>query len=543
MNLIKLRNYQESIVGLIRNALKDGFKRILIQLPTGGGKTVIFSFIAQNSAKKDKRVLIITDREELMNQAGGMLKKLGLDCFFIQAGTKYIDYRKNVFVAMSQTLRNRIKNKEWLDFIINDVDLIIIDEAHIQEFNYLFEKEVLKDKMVLGFTATPSRSGTSRQLGLDYDKLIRGGDPRDLIRLGYLLNCDLYQCDTPDMKNVKISATTGDYDSRASFNVFDKPTLYKGLVLNYKKYAEGKKMIVFCCNVDHAVKTTLELFNSGYRVKFIASEKSEPKIPIKGDSSTDEEFGAKMSKYEDDVEKYLFWKEHYHQHSGSRHSVMKGFANNDFEILVNVDMLTKGYDESSIEVVAVYRATTSITLWLQMLGRGSRIHENKENFIVFDFGGNKERLGDYDSNREWSLWHESKKTDGGVPPLKTCGLDSKERRINPNIEGCERLILASYKICPFCGFKYPKAGDAVEVELNLASITDDNGVSLAVKKFSDMNWDDLETYRKIKKHKVAWLWRQLWVRGGEKELNDYASSRHWGSEVKARAVNYCKSIY
>lgn len=520
----------------------------MVYLPTGGGKTVVFSYISQGISAKENRVLILTDREELLKQAGGTIQKFGIYPSLIRAGSKHIDYRRNVFIAMSQTLRNRTKQKEWIDFLQNDVDLFIIDEAHIQEFNHLFESGILKGKKVLGFTATPARTGKMRQLGMDYEKLIRGPEPKELIDMGYLLNADTYKFDAPDMSNVKINNITGDYSEDSMFQQYDRAKFYQGLVTNYKLHAEGKKMMVFCCNVEHAIKTTAQLCEAGYRAKFVASERPKPK-EVQSTSLFDEdghgEVRAEFERYKSKVKAYNFYQENFKKYSGPRKQIFDDFHDNKFEILVNVDIATKGFDEPSVEVVAVYRSTKSLTLWLQMLGRGSRIFKGKESFIVFDFGDNVDRLGNYDDNRNWSLWHESKKGGGGVPPLKECGITSTGKPIKSSSDvpkGCERLILASLQLCPYCGFKYPDKKEAQEVELTLSEIKDEQGVSLAVKNFSEMNWDEIETYRSLKKHKPAWLWRQIWIRGGEDELRKYAVYRNWGHGVTEKSINYCKSV-
>lgn len=547
--MINLRDYQSGVVTEIRKQFKLGHNAIMVQLPTGGGKTIIFSYIAYHTSEKGNKVLILTDREELLKQAGGSIQNFGLNPSLIKAGSKFIDHRRNVYIAMSQTLRNRIRLKEWADFITEDINLIIIDEAHIQEFNYLFESGLLKGKKVLGFTATPSRGGKMRQLGMDYERLIRGSEPKDLINTGYLLNCDMYRFDAPDMTGVAINNLTGDYSEESMFKKYDNAKFYQGLVQNYRKHAEGKKMIVFCCNVEHAIKTTIQLNEAGYRAKFISSEKTKPK-EVASTTLFDEdghgEQRAEFERYKLKVKQYQFYLENYKKYSGGRAGIFKGFKDGEFEILVNVDIATKGFDEPSIEVVAIYRSTQSLTLWLQMLGRGSRLYEGKDSFIGFDFGGNVDRLGNYDDNRTWSLWHESKKKGGGVPPLKQCGVTSTGKPIkssNEVLKGCDRLIMASMQLCPYCGFGYPEKKEAKEVELVLSEIKDDKGVSLAVKNFADMNWDELELYRELKKHKMAWLWRQLWIRGGENELRNYGVHKNWSSPVTDRAINFCNGIF
>lgn len=536
--MIKPYQHQVKLINGIKAALKDGDKHLLCQSPTGSGKTVVFSFIAHSAALKSSKVLIITDRIELLMQSGSTVEKFLINPYYIKAGAKIIDRSKSTFIAMSQTLRNRIDLPEWREFIKNDIDLVIIDEAHIQEFNYLFNGDLLDDKIVLGFTATPGRTGKMRQLGLDYDKIIRGEDISDLIKNQYLVNCDIYDCGKPNLEGVTMNYAKGDYAEGAMFKRYDNPTLYKGLVKNYKRITPDQKMIVFCCNIEHIIKTTIELNKAGITAKFVCSTKTKPKYP-NSDKIADIEI------YNERLKSYKLYKKYVNIFSGSRKEIFDGFKNNDFKVLVNGEIATKGYDCPDIEVVTLYRATTSLTLYLQMAGRGGRTSPGKSHFTMFDFGGNKERFGGYDAFRTWSLWHEEG-TEGGIPPLKECGLDSKMKNIKGagNVEkGCERLILATYKICPFCGFKYPEKNEAAEIELMLESIKDKEGISLKAKSFKDMTHQELHKYREIKSHRTSWLWRILWNRGGESELREFADTYYWNKNLTERAVSYCENIF
>lgn len=536
---ITLRDYQNESVKEIRKKLSQGLKHLIVQLPTGGGKTIIFTYMSTAAALKSNKTLIFTDRTELLKQATKSMEKFGIRAGQIKAGSKVIDYDKDVYVAMSQTFKKRIDKDEFKEFITDDISLIIIDEAHKQEFNYLFESGLLNNKIVLGFTATPSRNGKMRQLGLDYEYIVQGPQVKELVNAGYLVNSDTYEVDAPSIKGVGIDSKTGDYKASEMFSRFNTNKTYSGLVNQYKKHTPEQKMIVFCVNVEHCIRTTIELNNAGIKAKFVASNKSEPKQPETDDP-------AKISKYNEDLRVYNYWKENFEIYSGTREHIFKEFENSEIDVLVNVDIATTGYDCPSIQVVAVMRATQSLTLWLQMIGRGSRIFEGKDNFTIFDFGGNKERLGDYDSNRGWSLWHEENKSGGGVPPLKLCGIDSKERLIksgNHIEKGCQRLIMAMQNICPFCGFKYPEKKAAEEVELVLSEIIDEQGVSLAVKHFKDMDFEELKIYRTAKKHKQPWLWRQLWGRGKKEELIRFAEFDNWSKQATQRAIVYCESVF
>lgn len=532
--MINLYEHQGDLVARTRRALSSDIKHVICQSPTGSGKTVMFSYIASKAAYKDKTTLIITDRIELLSQTGGTVEQFDLNPCYIKAGTTIIQKDKYVYIAMAQTLRNRIKETEWIEFIKNDIDLIIIDEAHVQEFNYLFQSGLLKDKIVLGFTATPIRAGKSRQLGLDYERIIYGAPIKDLIEDEYLVNCDIYDCGKPNLEGVNFNYMKGDYLETELFKRYDSPIRYKGLIKNYMKYTPGQKMIVFCCNVQHAIKTTKALNKKGLDARFVVATKSKP-IKKKGMSVVEH------TKYQQRSRLFKFYEKNFAKYSGDRKKIFKDFKDNKFKILVNVDIATKGYDCPDIEVVALNRATLSMCLYLQMTGRGGRTSPGKTHFTMLDFGGNKERFGAYDVHRNWNLWHEEGK-EGGIAPVKECGIKGQNTKIKGDgkvKKGCRRLILAAYTICPFCGFKYPKKDEAKEIELQLASITDKHGISLKQKPFSDMDWDELKKYREIKKHSMAWLWRQLWMKGEEDEIRGFARENHWGRGVTEMAVSHC----
>lgn len=537
--MITLYKYQKKIVKSIVKQMKKGDKHILVQSPTGSGKTIMFSFIAKKVSEKNNKVLIITDRTELLLQAGGTINKFEMNPYYIKAGTKFLNSNKQVYIGMAQTLRNRLKTKRWKDFILKDIDLIIIDEAHIQEFNYLFQSDFLKEKFVLGFTATPTRGGKMTQLGIQYDTLIEGVAIKKLVKKEKLVNCDIYDCGSPDMSKVMINKMKGDYAESSMFKKFDSNTLYKGLVKNYLKHTPGQKMIVFCCNVEHAIKTTKELVKAGINAKFVCSQKNPPKEPSKWTQASEALFKERF-------ESYKLYMKNFHLLSDDRKKVFDDFRDGKFEVLVNVDIATKGFDCPDLEVVALYRATTSLALFLQMLGRGARISPGKTHFTVFDFGGNKDRFGPYDLDRSWSLWHDEIKPGAGVPPMKTCGESSDYEEIEGAGDvkkGCKRLILAAYKLCPFCGFKYPQKKEGKEIELELSKITDENGVSITSKSTKEMTHKELYLYRKAKKHHLNWVWFILWNRGKEKEIHEYCKVNNYSRHMAKRAIKTCEEKY
>jgi len=126
---MKPRNYQTKLINDIYSSFKEGNKHVLCQAPTGSGKTFIFSLIAKKTADKGNKVLILSDRTELLLQTGSSLKRLDLMPYPIQAGSKQVNNNFLVYNAMSQTFKKRIELEYWQKFL-SEIKLIIIDEAH-----------------------------------------------------------------------------------------------------------------------------------------------------------------------------------------------------------------------------------------------------------------------------------------------------------------------------------------------------------------------------------------------------------------------------
>ena len=528
---MNLRPYQQKAKEDIRSAFSQGKKHVILQAPTGSGKTVIFSSIAKDIASKNNKVLILTNRAELLLQAGGSIKKVGLNSFYIQAGSRYVSNSFNSYIAMSQTLRRRVKEKYWIEFL-KTIDLFIIDEAHIQEFNWLFELDFIKNKYVIGFTATPRRNGKMRQLGLDYEHLITSVTVKELIDMNFLVNDDYYGCDAPDMTGVEIDRMKGDYKENQMFKKFNSPQLYAGVVDNWIRLTPDTKTLIFCVNIQHCIETCLEFQKNGIDARFIVSDVSQPKLK---NNPTD---GEKVA-FDERMKVYELYKQFRNIYSGEREKIFEDFATGQFPILINAGIATTGYDCPDIETIILNRATTSTTLLLQMIGRGSRIADNKTHFNILDFGGNCSRLGYYTESRIWGLWHDEFNGEG-LPPVKTCGIDSKGKPIS-NQKGCNRMILAAYKICPFCGFLYP---DKVIESIDLESIYFDIQKKKAVKtkRIKDMTNTDIHDYYKAKGHKPAWLWRQLWYKDGEKAIENFGNEFNWNKTTIQKAKDFCKNL-
>lgn len=497
--MITLYPYQQNLYNEVKRKFSNGIKRVICQLPTGGGKTVIFSKFTFDTLKRSKRVLIISDRIELLIQAGGTLTEFGINPIYITAGINRVPTSGNAFVAMTGTLKNRVTKKRDWEMWFKSMDLLIIDECHESIFNWIatYDSNFWK----IGFTATPKRTGKMPQLSTEYDTIVKGLDIQHLINKNYLVYDKHYEVAGVDLTGVS-KDSKGEYQTSEMFEKFNNTKTYKGLVTNWNKYAHGLCTLVFCVNIQHCIETAKELNANGIKAKFITSKPSKPNAPEPGAMK-----GA-FTRYERKKSEYENYIENFEKYSGNREQIIAEWKRGDFHVLINAGIFTKGFDHKPVKCIVMYRATTSENLWLQCLGRGSRTFEGKTHFIILDFGDNGKRLGYYRQQREYSIHHDEAKS-GGVPPSKEC-------------PKCKALVLASVQICEYCGFEFPKT-EAEEV----SELVEHTYIKQAYKEinFKEMSIKEIEEYARQKQYKKAWIWRQMYMKLTESELKDYARSK------------------
>lgn len=394
--MIELRPYQKTAIAKTREMILAGKKRFVFCSPTGSGKTFTFSFIVQSALSKGKRVLILTHRTELITQAGGSLNQLGIDPVKIEAGKQIRYFSGNIYTAMIETISRRMDKPEYINFI-KSLDLIIIDECHFGNFDKFFQ-HVPEKAVVIGFTATPHREKNQKSLDSFYQGLIEVVSIPELIEQGYLADPDSYGVSI-DLSSIAVKGN--DYDGAAMGDFFSKQKLFKGVIENYTKICPGTKSLIFCPSISSSQELCRELLDADL-----------PAMHLDGGTPGPE-----------------------------RKQILKWFRNTNGAMLCNVGVLTTGFDEPSIETVILYRATKSLPLFLQMVGRGGRIIPGvKDKFKVLDFGNNILTHGFWESEREWRL--KKKKKKEGAPPVKEC-------------KGCGALLPASARECKHCEYVFP----------------------------------------------------------------------------------------
>lgn len=445
-----LRDYQQKAVNNIRKSFAKGLDRILLCSPTGSGKTIIFSEICRLSHIKGSKVLIITNRKELLTQSNNKLNDFGIIPEILNADKKNKPTH-NIVVSMVETLNRRLKKIDYLGFI-QSFDLVIIDEAHINCFNKIFDS-MKENQRVLGVTATPYRTNPMPELKEFYDELINVCQVNELVENGFLTKPEPYGVPI-DLTKCRI--TMGDYDENDLTELYNEESRYNSVIINYNKYAKNSKSIVFCASITNSKGLTQHFIDNGFESKH---------------------FDCYMADNE-------------------RELVLDWFLNSKNGILCNVGILTTGFDCPDIETVILYRATKSLPLFLQMVGRGSRVTQNKNKFTILDFGNNHTAHGLWNQDRIWTLENPKKKKKTDVSPVKNC----------PN---CDALIGTRQMNCPVCGFEIPKEPEKIQEITPIEAILQRLSPSEVQRFANDRSIAELEEIRTLKGYKVGWILHKL----------------------------------
>ena len=354
----ELYNYQkiaiEEIFQRFNNAPDD--YHLLYQLPTGGGKTVIFSEIVRRYISKyNKKVLVLTHRIELSKQTSNMLGEFGVPNKIINS-TANLDDQDNYhcFVAMVETLKNRLTDDK-LD--ISDIGLVIVDEAHYNSFTKIFK--FFDDSFILGVTATPLSSNIKLPMYENYKELYVGETIENLIENHYLARANMYSYNV-GLTSLEVGAN-GDYTVKSSEDLYTNVDMLSKLVSAYEETSKGKKTLIF----NNGIHTSIQVFHAFKRAGY----------PIAHLDNTN-------TKKERDF-------------------ILRWFKKTPNAIITSVSILTTGFDEPTIESIILNRATKSLTLYYQMIGRGSRILDNKTTFNVVDLGNNFHRFGAWGADLDW----------------------------------------------------------------------------------------------------------------------------------------------
>ena len=367
---MQLRPYQQQLITNIRLQYQLGHRNVLAVLPTGGGKTYIFSHIAQAAAKKGNRVCILVHRSELLDQASSALTGMGVKHGRIQAN-RAMDLSHAVQVASVQTLARRLHKLPTGFF-----QLLVVDEAHhTNAGQWVMVLQHFQQAHVLGVTATPIR-GDGRGLGEWYQAMVQGPSGAWLTDNGYLASARVLA--PPGFDAAGLRKRMGDFDPKQAEQRVT--TIMGDCVSHYRKHLSGQTAIAFCCSVAHA-EAVAALFN--------ASGIAAASIDGTMDTAT-------------------------------RRHLLEQLGAGRIKILTSCALIGEGVDVPSVGGCILLRPTQSVSLHLQMIGRCLRPSPGKPAAVVLDHVGNTLRLGHHLEERDWSLDGIKKRDREKAPSVKVC---------------------------------------------------------------------------------------------------------------------------
>lgn len=425
MSIHQPRDYQAALEQDVYAAWSNGAQNVLAVLPTGGGKTFIFSRVA---AASQTAVCTIAHRSELVGQMSVALAREGVRHRVIgppalhracsqshmdEFKRSFIDPGARVAVASVDTLIGIDRKDPWLP----QVGLWIQDEAHhvLAANKWGVACGMFPNAHGLGVTATPVRAdgkGLGRHADGLMDVMVVGPSMRELIRRGYLTEYRIFAPPSDiDLSNVP-TGDSGDFSPLKLKAARQRSHITGDVVAHYLRIARGKLGVTFDTDIESATETAAAYNAAGIRAEVVTS-----KTP-----------------------------------AALRAQILRQFRAREVLQLVNVDLFGEGFDLPAIEVVSMARPTQSYGLYCQQFGRSLRIMDGKSHAIIIDHVGNVARHGLPDAPREWSLDRRERRTRSAptdVIPVRTC--------LNPE---CLSVYERVHGACPYCGTVPVPAGRA-----------------------------------------------------------------------------------
>lgn len=445
---LTLRAYQAEGVDRLRDAYRQGYKKVLYVCPTGGGKTVVFTYIAQQASARRNHTWIIVHRQELLFQTSRALEALGVPHGVVAPG--FTPSRDYVQVCSVQTLIRRIAKNQ-----LGPCDLLVIDEAHhATAGSWRKVIDSRPDARILGVTATPQRGdgqGLGEMFGGVFDCLVNGPSIRWLIDNGYLCQPIIYAPDIPDIDMSGVKQRGGDWEKGETARRMDKPTITGCAVQHYKTICSGVPAIAFCSSVKHAENVAAQFRAAGYR-----------SLSIDGT-----------------------------MHDAARARAIKDLGAGRIHVLTSCDIVSEGTDIPVVTCGMFLRPTKSVSLYMQQGGRVLRPAPGKDAAIILDFVGNcmQPGFGLLDAEREWSL--------AGKPKNERGKKESETKVKTIQCPKCYHVHVPAPR-CALCGHVYSSSErKPKQVDGELAPINADQLQILREKKLARMEVGRAKTLQQL----------------------------------------------
>jgi superfamily II DNA or RNA helicase len=409
--MFELWGFQNEAVNDLRQAIHLGCRRPLLVAPTGSGKTVIAAQIVKSAASKNRRVMFLAHRRELVNQCADKLIKFGVDHGIIMSGEELYG-SADCQVASIDTLRARCIQTNKLP--LPHADVIIIDEAHRSlAATYLKIIEAYPNAIILGLTATPIRSD-GKGLAHVYDNMVQCPSIQKLTELGHLVPARTFAPTIPDLTGIKI--TKGDYDPSELAVAMNRRSLVGDVIQHWHRLASDRPTVVFASGVKHSIHLRDEFLRQG-----VAAAHVDGDTPI--------------------VE---------------RKDVISDLNVGKVQVVCNYGVFTEGFDEPKLAACVLARPTKNLGLYLQMAGRTLRPADDKKDSLIIDHSGCVYEHGFVSDERGWIL-------SAGRALSSTKAKRQEEFDEKKPITCVKCMTVYSRQLpCPNCGHIPEKRGRFVE---------------------------------------------------------------------------------
>jgi DNA repair protein RadD len=384
----------------VRQALRRS-RRVMVQLPTGGGKTVIGSQMLANATAKGHRSWFLLHRRELVKQSVRTLTDAAnLDVGIVAAGFPG-NRHLPVQVCSIGTLARRLDAHQ-------PPTLMLWDEAHhVAAGSWAAIMAKFPDAVHIGLSATPERLDGAG-LSAYFDELVCGPSVRELIDAGRLCDYKLYAPSRVDLSGVH--TVGGDFNKRELAAAMAKSTVTGDALTHYIRHAKGRRAILFAWSIESSMELVRQFTAAGIPAEHV-------------DGGTDD---------------------------FTRDGAIERFKRGETLLLSNVNLFSEGFDVPAVEAVFDLAPTRSLSMYLQRCGRALRVAQGKTEALLFDHAGNSQRHGLPDDPREWSLnGRERRASKSAGPPVKQCPL-------------CFATVHGAASVCRHCSYKF--ATQAREIE-------------------------------------------------------------------------------
>ncbi len=453
---ISLRPYQTDLIDRTRAALRT-HKRVLLQLPTGGGKTLTAAFMVGAAAMRGKRIAFLNHRNEILDQSVVAFTSLDIPCGVIAAGYP-TNLAEPIQVCSIDTLRRRMHKLPQFDFLI-------VDECqHAAARTWLQVLAHYPNAHVVGLSATPLRLD-GKGLGDIFQSMVCGPTVAELMAAGFLAPFRAYAPTRPDLSGVHTKF--GDFVHGEIEEAMDRPSITGDAIAHYQRLAPGKRAVVFCASVAH-------------------SQHVAASFQAAGISAAHLDGGADRS---------------------DRRATVAAFRRGDIRVLSNVDLFGEGFDLPELDCSILLRPTQSLALAMQQIGRALRPKPDGSPAIILDHAGNLMRHGLPDMDREWSLEARKKRRKAEpVIAIRTCPQCLSVHRPAPT--------------CPHCGFQYEAApreieqrdGELAEMTASPLQAWIKSGPYRQVIAWAGGDEGKLRQIAKARGYRPGWTWHQMLLR-------------------------------